>query len=141
MLSSAAHKLPPLEYLFSRSHRSLEVKAKLSANTEVLAQAYHVGIIENPPPAFPPPRFDAAADRFGALLLDEAPPLPDALEPPSEVVLLEVLPLALHFCFLGLAAVFLPVAVWDAAACELAAASCEFANFWLKAWTRGSGRK
>jgi hypothetical protein len=120
------------EYLFSRSQRSLEVKAKLSANTEVLAKAYHVGIIEKPPPALPPPRFDAAplpADLFGARLLDEAPPLPDALEPPSEVVLLEVLPLALHFCFLGLAAVFLPVAVWDAAACELAAASCEFANF------------
>jgi hypothetical protein len=48
---------------------------------------------------------------LGALLLDEALPLPDALEPPSEIVLLEVLPLALHFCFLGFAVVFLPVAV------------------------------
>ena len=62
-------------------------------------------------------------------MLDEAPPLPEALEPPSEVVRLEVLPLALHFCFLGFAAIFLPVAAWDDAAYELAAASCEFANF------------
>ena len=71
--------------------------------------------MENPPP----PRFEAAplaVDLFGALLPEAAPPLPDAFDPapregPSEVERLayEVLPLAFHFCFRGLAAGFLPV--------------------------------
>jgi hypothetical protein len=95
-------------------------------------KAHQVGIMENPPLALPPPRLDAAplpVDRFGALLLEDAPPRPDALEPaPREA---PVLPLAFHFCFLGFAADFLPAGAWEDAAALLA--SCESANFWLKA--------
>jgi hypothetical protein len=71
--------------------------------------------MENPPP--PPPRFEAAplaVDRFGAFLPEVAAPLPDALDPapreaPSDAprFAYDVLPLAFHFCFRGLAAGFL----------------------------------
>lgn len=96
--------------------RAVADKVKKSSPAFILVRTDQVGIIENPPT--PPPRFDAAplaADRLGAFLLEDAPPLPDAFDPaprdaPSEVARLayEVLPLAFHFCFRGLAAGFLP---------------------------------
>lgn len=90
---------------------TLKAVAEQMNTPYILARPHQVGIMENPPP----PRFDAAllaVDRFGALLVEVAPPLP-ALDPvrdaPSEVVrlALDVLPLAFHFCFRGFAAGFL----------------------------------